>query len=153
MEQHAQQAPHQARHQWRCWLRQLRGAHRALSVHVDRTLSHLMSSHTSWLKSWVFSDSSMVIIMAHPLWLYSPFLLPPFLPVFHRILPPLRAVLRARQPDRHGKPALLRQQGDWGRPRRPHFPHRLRAQLRDLRRAQRLFRFPSPTLPRHRTRT
>ena len=31
------------------------------------------------------------------------------------LLPPLGAVLRARQPDRHGKPVLLRQQGGWGR--------------------------------------
>ena len=48
--EHAQQhAAHQARHQWRCWFRQLRGAHRALSVHVERTLPQLvMSSHTSF---------------------------------------------------------------------------------------------------------
>ena len=31
VEQHAQQAPHQERHQWRCWPRQLRGAHGAFS--------------------------------------------------------------------------------------------------------------------------
>ena len=32
-------------------------AHRALSVHVERTLSCLMSSHTSWFKIWVLSIS------------------------------------------------------------------------------------------------
>ena len=47
-------------------------------------------------------------------------------------------VLWARQPDRHGKPVPLRQQGERGRLRRLHSPHRLWAQLRDLRRAQRL---------------
>ena len=36
--------------------RQLRGAHRVLSVHVKRTLSHLMSSHTS-----LAQDLSLVI--------------------------------------------------------------------------------------------
>ena len=52
----AQQAPHQARHQWRCWLRQWHGAHRALSVDVEGTLSHLMSSRTS-----LAQDLSLVI--------------------------------------------------------------------------------------------
>ena len=47
----------------------------------------------------------------------------------------------ARQPDRHGKLVLLRQQGEWRRLRRHHLPHRLWAQLHGLRRAQRLFRF------------
>ena len=56
VEQHAQQAPHQARHQWRCWPRQLRGAHDTLSSHIARTLSHLMSSHTS-----LAQDLSLVI--------------------------------------------------------------------------------------------
>ena len=46
-----------------------------------------------------------------------------FLPVFLRLLPPQRAALRARQPDRHGKPVPLRQQGEWGRLRRLHFLH------------------------------
>ena len=36
-----------------------------------------------------------------------------------------RAVPWARQPDRNGKPVLLRQQGEWGRPRRLHPPHSL----------------------------
>ena len=43
-----------------------------------------------WLKSWVFSHhSSMVIIMAHPLWLVSPFLLLPVPPCLFLLLPPL----------------------------------------------------------------
>ena len=55
--EHAQQhAAHQARHHWRCWLRQLHGAHHTLSLHIARTVPHLMKSpHTSWLKFWVHS--------------------------------------------------------------------------------------------------
>ena len=41
--------------------------------------------------------------------------------------PALRAAHWARQPDRHAKPSLLREQGEWRRLRRPHFPHRKRA--------------------------
>ena len=73
----------------------------------------------------------------------SPFLLPL---VFSCLLlffprPAPRAVLWARQPDRHGKLVRLRQQGEWRRQRRVHLPHRLWAQLHGLQRAQRLFRF------------
>ena len=81
--------------------------------------------------------------MSAPPWVASPLLLPPVLPCLLLFLPPpaLRAVLWARQPDRHGEPVLLRQQGEWRRLRRLHLPHRLWAQLHGLQRAQRLFRF------------
>ena len=53
------------------------------------------------------------------------------------LLPPaLRAVPWARQPDRHGKPVLLRQQGEWGRLRRLHFP--LRTSSSSVNRQERL---------------
>ena len=63
-------------------------------------------------------------------------------PSLSSFLPPLalRAVPWARQPDRHGKPVLLRQ-GEWRRLRRPHLPHRLWAQLQGFQRAQRLIGF------------
>ena len=79
-------------------------AHSAHSCTPGDVISHLI-----WLKSRVFSQSSMVIIMAHPLWLVSPFLLRPVPPCPFRLLPPLRAVLWARQPVRHGNPVPLRQ--------------------------------------------
>ena len=81
-------------------------------------------SHLIWLKSCVFSQPSPY----HPSrtlfdsFLFFYFYL--FFPVLFRLLPPLRAVLWARQPDRHGKPVLLRQQGEWGRLRRLHLPHK-----------------------------
>ena len=62
--------------------------------------------------------------MAHPLWLASPFLFLPVPPCLFLLPPPLRTVLWARQPDRHGKPVLLRQQGEWRRLRRLHLPHK-----------------------------
>ena len=61
LEQHAQQAAHNAQqvHQWRRWLRRLRGAHHALSLHIARTVPHLMMTpHTSWLKFWAITLSS-----------------------------------------------------------------------------------------------
>ena len=82
--------------------------------------------------------------MSAPLESPSFLLLRPVLPCLLLFLPPpaLRAVPWARQPDRHGKPVPLRQQGEWTTPTTsPHSPHRLWAQLPDLRRAQRLFRF------------
>ena len=116
-------ALHQARHQWRCWLRQLRGAHRALSVHVERTLPHLTSSHTSFTQVLSLFTTISIPSMAHPLCLASPFLLLSVPLCLFLLPPPLRTVLWARQPDRHGKPVLLRQQGEWGCLRRLHFPH------------------------------
>ena len=108
-----------------------------------RTFVHLfILSHTSWLKIWVLSFH----LHSHPwshllesLLLFNFHLSHPCLLLF---LPPpaLRAVLWARQPDRHGKPVLLRQ-GEWRRLRRLRLPHRLWAQLHGLQRAQRLFRF------------
>ena len=62
--------------------------------------------------------------MCAPPWLASPFLLPPVLPCLFLPPPALRAVPWARQPDRHGKPVLLRQQGEWRCVRRLHLPHR-----------------------------
>ena len=47
--------------------RQLRGAHRALSVHVERTLSHLMSSHTSLAQVLSLVTTISMSSMAHPL--------------------------------------------------------------------------------------
>ena len=42
---------------------------------------------------------------------------------FHLFFPIFSfSLLHARQPDRHGKPVLLRQQGEWRRQRRLHFP-------------------------------
>ena len=80
--------------------------------------------------------------MSAPPWVASPFLLPPVLPCLLFLPPPApRAVPWTGQPDRHGKPVLLRQQGEWRRLRRLHLPHRLWAQLHDLRRAQRLIGF------------
>ena len=61
--------------------------------------------------------------MGAPPWLASPFLLPPVLPCLFLLPPALRAVLWARQLERHGKLVLLRQQGEWGRLRRLHLPH------------------------------
>ena len=99
-------------------------------------ISHLIGSSPEqtlchpWSYPWAHLFDSLL-----PFYFYL------FLPVLLRLLPPLRAVLWARQPDRHGKPVLLRQQGEWGRLRRLHILHRLWAQRPDLRRAQRLFRF------------
>ena len=64
-----------------------------------------------------------------------------FFPVFSFYLLLSELYPWARQPDLHGKPVQLRQQGEWGCLRRLHLPHRLWAQTPDLRRAQRLFRF------------
>ena len=61
LERHAQQAVHNAQqvHQWRRWLLRLRGAHRALSLHIERTVPHLMMTmHNSWLKFWAITLSS-----------------------------------------------------------------------------------------------
>ena len=61
LERHAQQAAHIAQqvHQWRCWLLRLRGAHRALSLHIERTVPHLMMTpHTSRLMFWAIKLSS-----------------------------------------------------------------------------------------------
>ena len=64
LERHAQQAAHNAQqvHQWRRWFRRLRGAHHALSLHIERTVPHLMMTpHTSWLKFWAITLSSPFI--------------------------------------------------------------------------------------------
>ena len=73
--EHAQQAPHQARHQWRYWPRQLRGAYRC----VERarrahsfTLDVVFTPHLAQVLSHFTTIS-----MAHPLWFASPFLLLP----------------------------------------------------------------------------
>ena len=53
LERHAQQV-----HQWRRGLRRLRGALRAWSLHIERTVPHLMMTpHTSWLKFWTITLS------------------------------------------------------------------------------------------------
>ena len=48
----------------------------------------------------------------------------------------LRAIPWARQPDRHGKHALLRRRREWGHRELLHLSHRLRAQRLDFRRVQ-----------------
>ena len=105
--------------------RRLRGAHIALSSHIARTLPHLMSSHTSLAQVLSLFITISMSSMAHSLWFDLSLLPLLFLPFLRRLLPPLRAALWARQPDRHGKPVLLRQQGEWGRLRRLHFLHRI----------------------------
>ena len=141
LERHAQQAAHNAQqvHQWRRWLRRLRVAHHALSLHIARTVPHLMMTpHTSWLKFWAISHSSMVIHMARSLWLDLSLLLLLVLLALLRLLPLSRAVLWAREPDRHGKSALLLCRREWGHLELLHFSHRFWAQPPDLQRAQRL---------------
>ena len=73
--------------------------------HRTPHLAQVLSNHI------VISMSSM----AHSLWLDLSLLPLLFLPVFLRLLPPQRAVPWARQPDRHGKSALLRRHWEWGR--------------------------------------
>ena len=58
--------------------------------------------------------------------------------VLLRLLSLRRAVPWARQPDRHGKSALLCRRREWGHPELLHLSHRLWAQSPDLRRAQRI---------------
>ena len=92
-----------------------------------RTFVHLfILSHTSFGSR---SESCHFIsIVNHERTSLSRFsiLLPLVLPCLLLFLPPpvFRAVLWARQPDRHGKPVLLRQ-GEWRRLRRLRLPHTL----------------------------
>ena len=79
-----------------------RGAH---SFTLD-VVSHLFGS-----RSESHHLSSTVICMSASPWVDSPLLLPPLLPCLLFLPPPaLRVAPWARQPDRHGKPVLLRQQ-------------------------------------------
>ena len=140
LERHAQQAAHNAQqvHQWRRWLRRLRGVHRALSLHIERTLPHLtMTPHTSCLKFWAITLSTP----CHP-WRVlfdsiSHFFLLLVLPALLRLLPLSRAVPWARQPDRR---ASLRYSASHESEDTLnfHFSHRLWAQPPDFRQAQRL---------------
>ena len=106
-------------------------------------------SHFVHLVSHASHGTSLSLVTCHPcscaFLLEFDFLLFYFhlsIPVFFFFPPPaLRAVLWARQPDRHAKPEHLREQSEWRRLRRPHLPHRLLAQHHGLQRAQRLFRF------------
>ena len=61
LERHAQQAAHNAQqvHQWRCWLRRLRGALRALSLHKERTVPHLMMA-TAHLMAQVLNNHIVI---------------------------------------------------------------------------------------------
>ena len=62
---------------------------------------------------WSYLRAMISRINAAPSLTRSSFLLPPLLPCLLFLPPPaLRVVPRARQPDRHGKPVLLRQQGE-----------------------------------------
>ena len=101
--------------------------------HTSFILSHMHLMAQVWVSSLVihvhvrFSlsstfSSSTSICPSPPL----PLLLP---------LPAPRAAHWARQPDRHAKPAPLREQGEW---RRPHLPHRFWAQVHGLQQARRL---------------
>ena len=101
------------------------------SIHDDDT-AHLMAQVLS--NHIVISMSSM----AHSLWLDLSLLPLLVLPALLRLLPLSRAVPWARQPDRHGKSALLCRRWEWGHPELLHLSHRLWAQPPDLRRAQRL---------------
>ena len=97
----------------------LRGAYRAMSVHIERTDPHLWWHRTPhWLKSWALSHSihgkihgALSLIRPLPSSFTLPF-------SFLRLLPPPRAVLWVRQPDRHGKFALFRCKWEWGHPER-----------------------------------
>ena len=103
-----------------------------------RTLVHLLIlSHTSLAQDLSRVISSPLSSMSAPPWVASPLLPPPVLPCLLLFLPPpaLRAVLWARQPDRHGKPVLLRQ-GEWRRLRRLRLPH-------DITRVQQAFTEPT----------
>ena len=136
LERHAQQAVHNAQqvHQWRRWLRRLRGAHRALSLHIERTVPHLMMTphgscseqshcHQHVIHGAFFLTRSLPSSLL-------------VLPALLRLLPLSRAVPWARQPDRHCKSALLRLRWEWGHTELLHFSHRLWAQPPDFRRAQ-----------------
>ena len=98
-----------------------------LSMNAERALLYTLSSCLTphWLKIWVLSFH----LHSHP---WAHFLASLLLFYFHlslssSFLPPpaLRAVHWARQPDRHGKLVLLRQQGEWRRLRRLHLPRNL----------------------------
>ena len=102
-------------------------ARRAHSSTPDDVISHLILAQVLSLIITISIPS-----MAHSPWFDLSLLPLLFLPVLLRLLPPPRAVPWARQPDRHGKSALLRRHWEWGRLRRLHFPHRLWAQPPDL---------------------
>ena len=82
----------------------------------------MMTPHTSWHKFWAQSLHPWSL-MGAPLWLVSPFLLPPLPPVCPRLPLPPRAVPWAPLHDRHGKPALLRCRREWRHPELLHLSH------------------------------
>ena len=83
-----------------------------------------LTLHFPWLKFWAISHSIHgVIHMARSLWLDLSLLPLLVLPVFLRLLPLSRAVPWARQPDRHGKSALLSCRREWGHPELLHLSH------------------------------
>ena len=97
-----------------------------------QSLSHFVHlvSHAPLGSSPESRHLSSMFMCVSP-WVVSPLLLRPVLPCLLLFLPPpaLRATHWARQPDRHAKPALLREQREWPRLRRPHLPHRIIARL------------------------
>ena len=115
-----QQAAHHAQqceHQWRRWLRRLRGASHALSLHALRIVPQLLmiTPHTSWLKFWahftsIHGHQHGALSMIRPLH----FLLLPLPPVCPRLPRPPRAVPWAPLHEGHGKPAPLRDEREWG---------------------------------------
>ena len=95
-------------------------ARRAHSSTPDDVISHLILAIVLSLITTISIPS-----MAHSPWFDLSLLPLLFLPVLLRLLPPPRAVPWARQPDSHGKSALLRRHWEWGRPRRLPLPHKL----------------------------
>ena len=87
LDRHAQHADHNAQqvHLWRRSHQRLRGAYRAMSVHIERTDPHLWWHRTPhWLKSWALSHSihghihgRTLLDSTSPFFLYSSFFLSP----------------------------------------------------------------------------
>ena len=122
-------------------------AHRAHCSTLDDDNAHLMTQVLS--NHIVISMSPMARSLRLDLSLLPLLVLPALL----RRLPLSRAVPWARQPDRHGKSALLRLAWEWGHYELLHFSHRLWSQPPDFRRAQRFISPPSPSWSLPRTQT
>ena len=97
--------------------------HALRARNLCHTLFILSHMHSFGSRSESRHLSSMFMCVSP--WSASPLLLRLVLPCLLLFLPPpaLRAAHWARQPDRHGKPVLLLQQGEWRRLRRLHLPY------------------------------
>ena len=158
LERHAQHAAHNAQqvHQWRRWLRRLRGAHHAcVSAHsahcftLDDDTAHLLLAQVLSPFIVIHGHTHGAFSLTRPLPSSFPFSSCPS-PVFF-LYPEL--FLELDNPDRPGKSGLHRRRREWGHLELLHLSHRLWAQLRDLRRAQRLHQSHSPSWSLPRTRT